>query len=93
MPVKKSTKIRRPKATAEVNGAAPKRPKWEIEMEKTIDEMFAPLDGDVVRRFDIRTAQHTSIPDLRNRLQAGRPGALLFSLYRAADHDGVRTGA
>ena len=44
---------------------------------------------DVVRRFDIRTSQRTSVPDLRNRLLAGRPGALSFVLYPAAEHDGV----
>ncbi len=47
----------------------------------------------VVRRFDIRTIQRTSIPDLRNRMLAGRPGALSFVLYPAADQDGVRPHA
>ncbi len=43
MPAKKSTRTR--KARPEANGVH-RRPKWEIEMERTIDEMVAPLDGD-----------------------------------------------
>lgn len=48
---------------------------------------------DVVRRFDIRTIQRTSIPNVRNRMLAGRPGALSFVLYPAAEHDGARAHA
>ena len=48
MPVKKkSTKARRTKPVAEANGISNPRPAWEVEMERTIDEMVAPLDGDV----------------------------------------------
>jgi hypothetical protein len=43
MPTKKSTKTR--KSKPEANGVH-RRPKWEIEMERTIDEMVAPLEGD-----------------------------------------------
>jgi hypothetical protein len=48
---------------------------------------------DVVRRFDIKTIQRTSIPNQRNRMLAGRPGALSFVLYPAAVQNGVRAHA
>ncbi len=44
---------------------------------------------DIARRFEIRTVQRTLIPDLRDRLVSGRPGAWQFSLYPSSEHDGM----
>ena len=89
MATKKISRARKSKPTGSVNGVAAKRPKWEIEMERTIDKMVAPLDGDVT----------ASRENLRRLLRPSFEFADEYAVFkihwtgrgknRALEHDGV----